>query len=99
MGQGQHTAERHSKVEDQDLAARMFELRKLRELVRNAEMAARKKHNPGYGPVFIQGPRLEHLNLKRRSNSAAISLVRPVDGLASRLRHVQFGNRRSVSLT
>jgi hypothetical protein len=37
MGQRQHTAKRHSKIEDQDLAERMFELRKLRELVRNAE--------------------------------------------------------------
>jgi hypothetical protein len=41
MDQGQHTAKRHSIIEDQDLAERMFELRKLRELVRNAETKRR----------------------------------------------------------
>jgi hypothetical protein len=41
MGQGKHTAKRYSKIEDQDLAERMFELRKLRELVRNAETKSR----------------------------------------------------------
>ena len=68
MGQGQHTAKRHSKIENQDLAERMFELRKLRELVRNAEMATRKKHSAVYGPVSIHGAVLEHLNLKSRQN-------------------------------
>jgi hypothetical protein len=71
MGQGQHTAKRRSKIEDQDLAEQMFELRKLRELVRNTETKWRLGRSTSQvdGPVFIQGPRLEHLNvLKSRPN-------------------------------
>ena len=52
MGQRQHTAKRHSNIEDQDLAARMFELRKLRKLVRNAEMASGKTYHASCGPAF-----------------------------------------------